>query len=195
VLLSSINKKRMPSWWRSKRSGWTSTYAIMNMPSLSKIALHLHTLDLAVAQCIANRTSQSQKLSKNVTSPKHIKNDDKKVEMDEEKNEREIFDVSISQTKKPRLPTELQNISLKERMETVIRWAKRAGIPLHDGATDDDCHICDNGGFVLCCEFCVNVAHPECIGHKGKEENIDWDFVCAECTQDIYNAFEIAKDD
>jgi len=181
ILLSSINKKRMPQWWKSSRSGWTSSYAIMNMPTLSKLALHLHVLDVAVAQFMANRSVQQPKPSKISTTQNNKKDDEKKMEDDQNKNK--------GPKKRRKLPTELLNLSLKQQMETVIQWAQQSGIPLHDGITDDDCHICDNGGFVLCCEFCVNVAHPECIGFKGKKEGIDWDFVCDECAKDIYNVW------
>jgi len=195
VLLCSINKKRMPSWWKSNRSGWASTYAIMNMPTLSKLALHLHTLDLAIAQFIANRTDTQHKPLKKHASHKKGKHEDKMIEVTLHKQGEERMDLPIDQRKKSKLPAELQNMGIKQRMETVIRLARQAAIPLHDGITDDDCYICDNGGFVLCCEFCVNVAHPECLGYKGKKEDIDWDFVCEECAHDIYNAcHKIDKD-
>ncbi len=56
MLVNSINSNKMPMWWKASKSGWGSSFAIMQMPSLSSVALHLYTLDAAVAgSCAVNR--------------------------------------------------------------------------------------------------------------------------------------------
>jgi len=149
------------------------------MPTLSKLSLHLYTFDFAVSQYNANRD-----LNKDNSSKKSNENEAKNMEKPGKEKEKS---TNSGKRKQNQLPSELRHLGLKERMKTVIKWARQSGVPLHEGDTDDDCYICNNGGFVLCCEFCVNVAHPECIGFKGKSDDIDWDWVCDLCVQDIYN--------
>jgi len=39
--------------------------------------------------------------------------------------------------------------------------------------------ICQDGGNVLCCDGCSNVAHARCVGIKKLKEEEDW--LCDEC--------------
>jgi hypothetical protein len=60
VLLYSIDKEKMPMWWKSSKSGWSSAYAVMSLPSLSSLALYLYVMDAAVCEYSANTLSKVQ---------------------------------------------------------------------------------------------------------------------------------------
>jgi len=53
MLVNSINSNKMPMWWKATKSGWGSSFALMQMPSLSSVALHLYTLDAAIASSVS----------------------------------------------------------------------------------------------------------------------------------------------
>ena len=50
VLMYSIDKQKMPLWWKEARGGWASSHAIMSLPSFSSLALFLYVFDAAVCE-------------------------------------------------------------------------------------------------------------------------------------------------
>jgi hypothetical protein len=55
----------------------------------------------------------------------------------------------------------------------------------YNGEHADKCIICKDGGLLLCCDFCPNVVHMNCILEKFtlKAPEPDEDFMCHKCIQ------------
>ena len=45
---------------------------------------------------------------------------------------------------------------------TTTRTPKKKNLKLFEGEHDDDCYICENGGELVCCDFCPKVFHCAC---------------------------------
>lgn len=43
---------------------------------------------------------------------------------------------------------------------------------------DEYCYVCNDGGNVLCCEGCTQVAHVSCVGLRAKPKG-EW--LCKDC--------------
>jgi hypothetical protein len=54
VLLASIDRKKLPWWWRNESAGWSTAQLVLACPSLSTLLLHLYVLDVAIAEFIAS---------------------------------------------------------------------------------------------------------------------------------------------
>lgn len=50
ILLRSLNKSRLPPWWRGSKCGWDSPVVILNLSSFQAFFLHLFVFDLALAE-------------------------------------------------------------------------------------------------------------------------------------------------
>ena len=50
VLQCSLNKQKLPRWWKASKCGWSSSVVTLQSPSISKIAHVLYTLDNAIAE-------------------------------------------------------------------------------------------------------------------------------------------------
>jgi hypothetical protein len=50
VLLCSLNKQKLPRWWKASKCGWSSSVVTLQSPSISKIAHVMYTLDNAIAE-------------------------------------------------------------------------------------------------------------------------------------------------
>ena len=79
-----------------------------------------------------------------------------------------------------------------EELEEMAKNAKRKASAGGSGATqqdlDDDisqqsweeyCYVCQDGGNVMCCEGCPQVAHYKCVGFKFSPKGEWW---CKDCT-------------
>lgn len=53
ALLASINRKKLPSWWRSGRGGRSTAFMVMSETSLSTLCLHICVLDAALSELLA----------------------------------------------------------------------------------------------------------------------------------------------
>ena len=47
-----------------------------------------------------------------------------------------------------------------------------------EGTWEEYCYVCQDGGNVMCCEICPNVAHWKCLGFKTEPKG-DW--YCKDC--------------
>jgi len=158
VLLGNVNKARLPGWWKSVRAGWSKPAALVGSPlTVSAFLLHLYVLDAAIAEFQKNHkvTDGREKLQKS----------------------------SISQDV---VPKDLRTKSVAERMKSVISWAEKLGIEqITEGAHGDACVTCDDGGELLCCEFCPTVQHAACADPPIEDPNSLNQWVCSACTKDI----------
>jgi len=168
ALQYSLNKNRLPKWWKAKPCGYAGAPTCLNSPSVSNLSLLIFTLDRAVAEYISTarkpyEEKTSDAISAQVSSPTKTQQQAKGENWEENFNQMEI----------------------KERFKVLQSWAKTMGLPQFNDEWADDCVVCKNGGDLLCCEYCQNVAHQGCIGCEGDLEDIV--FICSECTSDITN--------
>ena len=64
------------------------------------------------------------------------------------------------------------------------KLCQKVGKEREDGSLEDEyCYLCDDGGELVCCEYCRRVAHQECIGYMDSMEDIDWVYNC--CILDV----------
>lgn len=155
VLLGNVNKTRLPAWWKSVRAGWSKPAALVGSP-LTVSAFLLHLYVLDAA------IAEFQKHNK-VTDGRE-----------------KLLKSSISQDVVPKTK------SVAERMKSVISWAEKLGIEqITEGVHGDACVTCDDGGELLCCEFCPTVQHAACADPPIEDPNSLNQWVCSACTKDI----------
>lgn len=60
-----------------------------------------------------------------------------------------------------------------------------------DSRNDDHCFICQNIGFLICCDTCPNSSHPECSGFNSSSFVPSGKWYCSECEkyEEIENKF------
>jgi len=176
LLVKSINSSKMPLWWKSMRSGWCNSLTIMQMPSFSSIALHIYTLDVAIAGSVITVHLSDKK---NINDGFHEATPTKKEQGTDDSPNR--TDDSPNQPS-PRYETAF-NLFLK--MKQVVRWADKQCKIRYKGITEDSCLRCNEGGELVLCEFCANVVHQECIGFEGDLN--EFEFVCDDCINEWYS--------
>ena len=59
----------------------------------------------------------------------------------------------------------------------------------YDGDHSDWCEKCDEGGNLLCCDFCHAVYHPECLDPPMKGASTAKYWACDECAEDMWCAY------
>jgi len=158
VLLASVNRPKLPGWWKSVRAGWSKPAALVGSPlTVAAFLLHLYVLDAAIAEF--------QKSHKVTYAGE------------------ELQKASITQDV---VPKDLRAKSVAERMRSVISWAEKLGIEqITEGAHGDACVTCDDGGELLCCEFCPTVQHAACSDPPIDDPDSLSQWVCSACTKDI----------
>lgn len=62
-------------------------------------------------------------------------------------------------------------------------------LPAYDGDHSDWCEKCDEGGNLLCCDFCHAVYHPECLDPPTKNASSAKYWACDECAEDMWCAY------
>jgi len=84
--------------------------------------------------------------------------------------------------------------------EKMARWLALADelpsfVPFN-GTHNDDCLYCNDGGDLLCCEFCPHVAHPECCEPPIEKSEItsDLKWICEPCIAEIRRQKGITMD-
>ena len=78
----------------------------------------------------------------------------------------------------------VQRSQFKDDFAKIQKWASDADIHVFEGESLDDCIVCHDGGDLLCCEYCPNVAHQDCLGLKHTFSN-DEGWVCNQCRNHI----------
>jgi hypothetical protein len=53
TLLASINRTKLPSWWRLANGGWSTAFMVMSESCLSTLYLHIYVFDAAMSELIA----------------------------------------------------------------------------------------------------------------------------------------------
>ena len=59
TLLASIQKNKLPNWWKCESTGWSTAQVIMTSPSLSFLQLHIYVLDGAIAEFLCSALQDS----------------------------------------------------------------------------------------------------------------------------------------
>jgi hypothetical protein len=152
VLVSGVDRERLPLWWRSEGAGWGKPQMLLTRPSQSNILLLIRVFDLAVAEFAASETIR----------PPGTKTDG---------------GTSY-------LPTEFTKLPFLERTAQTLKWAEELGIDRWQGEYEMYCSNCQDGGDLLCCELCSNVAHAACL--QPPLVQIPDYFVCEPCMTDIH---------
>merc|ERR1711982_97155 len=76
-------------------------------------------------------------------------------------------------------PKGFDSMSTERRINIVMERAKSLSIPIFSGNHTEVCRICDDGGDLLCCEFCDSVQHSNCCIPPLQEMPEFW--VCDPC--------------
>jgi hypothetical protein len=77
--------------------------------------------------------------------------------------------------------------SFLEQIEHSLRFARSMGVGPFVGDEDFECVVCQDGGSLLCCEFCPTVCHKECAGLRDDPEA----FVCSGCVADFKELHDV----
>ena len=72
----------------------------------------------------------------------------------------------------------LEKMDVIERLKLLEKLATKFDLPLHEGEYAEVCMVCENGGDLVCCEYCQNVVHQHCFGYEGDLDDVI--FVCKE---------------
>eukprot|EP00980_Cylindrotheca_fusiformis_P004017 scaffold880_cov132-Cylindrotheca_fusiformis.AAC.13 len=157
VLLTSIQKDRLPSWWKGESAGWSTTQVLISNPRLSSLLLHVYVLDAAIAEFLCQALYMESEAS------------------------------TIATTVTPTLTQTARTVqgSTKERMETYAKLADRLGYSRYNGTHDSECCICEDGGNLLCCELCKNVQHSSCCQLPIDDTATLATWICDPCINDI----------
>mmetsp|Transcript_28351 Transcript_28351/g.66561 ORF Transcript_28351/g.66561 Transcript_28351/m.66561 type:complete len:1967 (-) Transcript_28351:297-6197(-) len=79
------------------------------------------------------------------------------------------------------------NATQQLRMKKYWKRAMSQGYEPFDGANNEECYHCDDGGTLLCCELCPNVQHHYCCDPKmSLDVKLDH-WICDSCINDIDN--------
>ena len=155
VLLSSIKREKLPLWWQTEETGWCNPQRLLVSPTKASLTLNILLFDAALAEFIETGPEECKTLS------------------------------TLAYTKKDLVPDSFLSLKPEERVDELLRCAERASIPRYDGDHDYFCTTCEEGGYLLCCEFCSTVVHKECCSPPFVEVPKYW--VCGPCTVDIMN--------
>lgn len=191
LLINSVNKHRMPNWWTAKKSGWTSPMTSLNFQTLSSLALNLYVFDAAMldgSPSVSDGAFLGGSNSGNSHNESAATTGDDSLDKRPPKKTKKGGDTNKYFEK-------LKKMSFANRMKTVLRWADKCGIQRLPADEDhyDDCYVCKEGGDLICCEFCRQSLHPECLVVEGGGQGInfdDIDFVCEQCQLDTTCHYE-----
>ena len=166
ALQSSINKQKLPRWWKSSKFGWSASMLTMQNPTISKIAFLLFTLDIAISEYMATTKDD---LKKEVEAINHYAVDGAELEQEGEQSKGFL--------------QKIETMTVKNRYKLLETLAAKFGLPPHDDEYAEECMHCSIGGDLICCEYCQNVCHHHCLGITDSLEEVV--FVCKECIIDI----------
>ena len=159
VLMGSIDKSKMPRWWKQEGAGWSTFQSVMANANMDAFFLQLYVLDAALSETIG-RSLMGER------SAKHAKKTNKGRNTQQEMDRWLTFAME--------LPSFASFI----------------------GQHGNECLYCDDGGELLCCELCQNVAHAECCDPVIEEDEITRDlrWICDSCINDICQRKGIARE-
>jgi hypothetical protein len=165
VLKMSLDVSRMPRWWKTPNCGWVNNSTLILSCTKSSFALHLYILDAAITEAAA-------------TVPDNTKEGEGMDISDSYSDDEEMIQAIKSDLKR------LSHRSVKERFAKLQDWASDLKIHVFEGDYHDDCVLCGDGGDLICCEYCPNVAHQGCLGLRHTFSNNEaW--VCDACKDHI----------
>lgn len=165
VLKMSLDVSRMPRWWKTPNCGWVNNSALLLSCTKSSFALHLYILDAAITEAAA-------------TVPDNTKEGEGMDISDRYSDDEETIQTIKSDLKR------LSHRSVKDRFAILQDWASELKIHVFQGDYYDDCLLCGDGGDLICCEYCPNVAHEGCLGLRHTFSNNEaW--VCNACKDHI----------
>lgn len=182
LLINSLNKNRMPNWWKAKKSGWCSPFISLQGQNMSSLAMNMYILDAALVDRFPSFSDGNQSVSGGGRSEKRHPRKKNVSSASRRNDTNKFFD-------------RLQRMDVANRMKTGVEWAKQCGILPWEDDHNDRCTQCNDVGNLLCCEFCCNSYHALCLGVKGDDSDIshtfdEIPFACEQCLLDISGLYE-----
>lgn len=177
MLNASINTGKMPRWWKSAKCGWSSPVVISQNPSVSSISCFLFTFDIAISEYAVNAKDGMNRATD--SNPSEV--GDGTIDIMSPSSI--ATDSEVGYEPQSVFVARLEKMNVKDKFKLLETLATKFGLPPHDDEHDDVCMTCGSGGDLLCCEYCQNVIHQQCIGYEGNLEEVI--FVCKECVTDI----------
>lgn len=153
VVLTSVEQTRLPLWW-SGAAGWSSSALILLNSSRSKASLILHLLLFDVALTEYLQTAFEATPLKNLN-----------------------FSAGVSSD------GDFKDNLVEARMKVLLEAGDNTSIRRYHDGHELHCSICEDGGSLLCCEFCPGVAHPQCCTPPVQVELDHW--CCASCVASL----------
>ena len=93
----------------------------------------------------------------------------------------------VAHLEDPAVPPILRGKTTQQRMKIVQDWATQTQYMTFEGTHESDCFVCNDGGDLLCCQYCSKVQHGRChyppITDSDAEELEIW--VCPACVKDL----------
>ena len=184
LMLHSVNNEKMPKWWKSAKVGWYRCVSIiLQNPTVSSLALHLYVFDAALTDfLVSTNPVVSSKVAGDKTSgpetgtltlkrkPMHANIEEIAIFVGED-----IIRDSLAH---------LLEIPIQDRMKMIFEWGKELKLKSFNGEYSNECAKCDDGGDLLCCEFCNQVQHCSCCVPP-LEEIPEFDWACDDCVYEI----------
>lgn len=161
ALLASIKREKLPLWWKAKHTGWSTAQRLM----LSDVTMSSLILQLLLFDIALSEFTE--------TEPESFPYE------------------NLTFTGKDLLPGSFMAMKAEERMQELLQCARKAAVPRFQGVHGSVCCTCEDGGELLCCEFCERVVHLQCLNPPLLKPPVDG-WACTPCTVDI---LELASND
>jgi hypothetical protein len=192
VLLRSIIIEKMPKWWKATKIGWWRGLAVLlQCPDFSSLAFHLFVFDAAVTNVL---TTEICSVAIKDKSSKYIdlNAEDPNFERAPLRKNIEEMAAYVGEDVMKESMKHLNKVPMQDRMKTIFQWAKRLSINSFDGDHNSSCLKCDDGGNLMCCEFCNQVQHCRCCSPP-LVKIPDFDWACDDCVLEISTCYLFLK--
>eukprot|EP00590_Aulacoseira_subarctica_P011238 CAMPEP_0172437530 /NCGR_PEP_ID=MMETSP1064-20121228/72305_1 /TAXON_ID=202472 /ORGANISM="Aulacoseira subarctica , Strain CCAP 1002/5" /LENGTH=478 /DNA_ID=CAMNT_0013186007 /DNA_START=4175 /DNA_END=5611 /DNA_ORIENTATION=+ len=184
LLLHSVNTEKMPKWWKSAKVGWHRCVSIiLQNPTVSSLALHLYVFDAALSDFLV---STNPVLSSKVVGDKSSGPETGTLNLKRKPMQANIEEIAIfvgEDIIRDSL-AHLLEIPIQDRMKMIFEWGEELKLNSFNGEYSNECAKCEDGGDLLCCEFCNQVQHCSCcVPPLDKIPEFDW--ACDDCVYEI----------
>jgi hypothetical protein len=173
VLLANLNKNKLPAYWRSASAGWSKPFVLMtHTTTVSGLLLHLYVLDAAMVEFLRMSGATAAFMLESSHS-------------DDPYNTTHSPTAGGNIVKSDPLPKELRGMKSERIMKTIVLWANQLSLSEFQGNHGEFCLVCEDGGELLCCEYCDNVIHGQCCNPPIWDISKIEKWVCDWCIKDI----------